>query len=308
MSALTESSSSHYIEAEGQRLHYHDAGSGPVVIMLHGGGPGAGGWSNFNRNIGPFVDVGYRTILLDCPGFNKSSPIVSADPRGLINARAVRALMDGLGIQKAHLIGNSMGGFIALRYALHAPHNVKKLALISPGGAAMDQEMLDEMRKIFHVDSHGDALEFVDRLLGHRSRLRHLFAVSVRRRLSREDLLAVLPEGSERPDDISAEKARRQFAAMLRHLLRTEDAAARFDKDVFLAVLPFTNAVGIDCVAARVAAIAECTAFESDDPLRPFRLSVRAAPVQTRPGETADALVERARRALIRPSAVIASA
>ena len=121
-------------------------------------------------------------------------------------------------------------------------------------------------------------------------------------------LQVLLPEGSERPDDISAEKARRQFAAMLRHLLRTEDAAARFDKDVFLAVLPFTNAVGIDCVAARVAAIAECTAFESDDPLRPFRLSVRAAPVQTRPGETADALVERARRALIRPSAVIASA
>lgn len=121
-------------------------------------------------------------------------------------------------------------------------------------------------------------------------------------------LQVMLPEGSERPDDVSAEKARRQFAAMLRHLLRTEDAAARFDADVFLGVLPFTNAVGIDCVAARVAAIAECTAFESDDPLRPFRLSVRAAPVQTRPGETADALIERARRCLIRPTPVIASA
>ncbi len=121
-------------------------------------------------------------------------------------------------------------------------------------------------------------------------------------------LQVLLPEGSERPDDVSAEKARRQFAAMLRHLLRTEDAAARFDQDVFLAVLPFTNTVGIDCVAARVAAIAECTAFESDDPLRPFRLSVRAAPVQTRPGETADALVERARHSLSRPRPVIASA
>jgi 2,6-dioxo-6-phenylhexa-3-enoate hydrolase len=134
MSALTESSSSHYIEAEGQRLHYHDAGSGPVVIMLHGGGPGAGGWSNFNRNIGPFVDVGYRTILLDCPGFNKSSPIVSADPRGLINARAVRALMDGLGIQKAHLIGNSMGGLSALTFALEFPDRLDRMILMGSAG------------------------------------------------------------------------------------------------------------------------------------------------------------------------------
>ena len=121
-------------------------------------------------------------------------------------------------------------------------------------------------------------------------------------------LQTVLPEGRERPDDVSAEKARRQFAAMLRHLLRTEDAAARFDEDVFLAILPFTDAVGIDCVAARVAAIAECTAFESDDPLRPFRLSIRAAPIQTRPGEVAEALVERALRSLVRPRPIIASA
>jgi two-component system, cell cycle response regulator PopA len=121
-------------------------------------------------------------------------------------------------------------------------------------------------------------------------------------------LQVMLPEGRERPDDVSAEKARRQFAAMLRHLLRTEDAAARFDEDVFLAALPFTDATGIDSVAARVAAIAECTAFEGDDPLRPFRLTVRAAPVQTRPGETAEALVERAVRSLARPHPVIASA
>ena len=95
---------------------------------------------------------------------------------------------------------------------------------------------------------------------------------------------------------------------MLRHLLRTEDAAARFDEDVFLAALPFTDATGIDSVAARVAAIAECTAFAGDDPLRPFRLTVRAGPVQTRPGETAEALVERAVRSLARPHPVIASA
>lgn len=108
----------------------------------------------------------------------------------------------------------------------------------------------------------------------------------------------LLPEGSDRPDDVSAEKARRQFAAMLRHLLRAEDAAARFETGTFIAALPFTDSFGIGCVAARISAIAECTAFESGDPLRPFRLGVRAAPVQTRPGETAEALIERAVSAL----------
>ncbi|MEA1943412.1 MAG: diguanylate cyclase [Pseudomonadota bacterium] len=121
-------------------------------------------------------------------------------------------------------------------------------------------------------------------------------------------LQIMLPEGRERPDDVSAEKARRQFAAMLRHLLRTEDAAARFSDDVFMAVLPFTDAPGIDCVASRIAAIAECTAFESEDPLHPFRLTVRAAPVPVRAGETAEALVERALRALQSPAQIVAQA
>lgn len=134
MSELTDSNTSRFVEADGQRLHYHDAGSGPAVIMLHGGGPGAGGWSNFNRNIVPFVEAGYRAILLDCPGFNKSSPIVSADPRGLINARAVRTLMDVLNIQKAHLIGNSMGGLSSLTFALEYPERLDRMILMGSAG------------------------------------------------------------------------------------------------------------------------------------------------------------------------------
>ena len=84
----------------GFKIHYNDAGQGEVVIMLHGGGPGATGWSNFNRNIGSFVDAGYRVILPDCPGFGKSDEIVSDVQRGLLNAQAVKGLMDGLGIRQ----------------------------------------------------------------------------------------------------------------------------------------------------------------------------------------------------------------
>lgn len=136
MTALTEAGTSRYADVDGLRLHYNEAGpnSGPVVILLHGGGPGAGGWSNFHRNIDALVAAGFRTLLLDCPGFNKSGPIVSADPRGLINARAVNGLMDVLAIERAHLIGNSMGGLSALTFALESPQRLDRMILMGSAG------------------------------------------------------------------------------------------------------------------------------------------------------------------------------
>ncbi|WP_421956397.1 alpha/beta fold hydrolase [Polaromonas sp.] len=116
------------------QLHYNDAGTGDVVIFLHGMGPGASGWSNFARNAQAFVDAGYRVILPDCPGFNKSDALVPEETRGLINARAVKGLMDVLGIEKAHFIGNSMGGGTALHMALDYPERMKKMVLMGPGG------------------------------------------------------------------------------------------------------------------------------------------------------------------------------
>ena len=115
-------------------LHYHDAGSGPAVIMLHGGGPGASGWSNFYRNIDHFVAQGFRVLLLDCPGFNKSDELVSDQVRPLLNARAVKGLMDGLGIAQAHLVGNSLGGATALHFALEFPERLARLVLMGPAG------------------------------------------------------------------------------------------------------------------------------------------------------------------------------
>ncbi|WP_022974991.1 alpha/beta fold hydrolase [Nevskia ramosa] len=136
MTALTEVGTSRHADVDGLRLHYNEAGpsTGPAVILLHGGGPGAGGWSNFHRNIDAFVAAGFRTLLLDCPGFNKSGPIVSADPRGLINARAVNGLMDVLGIERAHLIGNSMGGLSALTFALEYPQRLDRMILMGSAG------------------------------------------------------------------------------------------------------------------------------------------------------------------------------
>ncbi len=138
MSVLTESATSRYAKISEQGLninvHYNDAGSGDVLIMLHGGGPGASGWSNFSRNVEPLVAAGYRVILVDCPGFNKTDAVVVNESRGLVNARAVKGLMDVLGIEQAHMIGNSLGGFSTMSFALEYPQRLRKMVLMGAAG------------------------------------------------------------------------------------------------------------------------------------------------------------------------------
>jgi 2-hydroxy-6-oxonona-2,4-dienedioate hydrolase len=134
----TEASTTRFIEVHvggaTYRLHYNDIGSGDqTVVMLHGSGPGATGWANFNRNIDPFVTGGYRVLLLDCPGWGQSDTVVCTGSRSDFNAGALKGLLDGLGIDKAHLVGNSMGGHSAVAFALAHPDRVGKLVLMGGG-------------------------------------------------------------------------------------------------------------------------------------------------------------------------------
>ena len=115
------------------RLHYHDAGSGPVVVFLHGAGAGAGGWSNFSRNLGAFVDAGFRAIAIDFPGFHKSDPLIATSSRTELNADAVASLLDQLGIEGTQLVGNSLGGASAMAFALKYPTRLNKMVLMGPG-------------------------------------------------------------------------------------------------------------------------------------------------------------------------------
>ncbi|MFW0757751.1 alpha/beta fold hydrolase [Pseudomonas sp. H11T01] len=134
MSTFTEASTSKFVQTPEWNIHYNEAGEGETVIMIHGSGAGATGWANFHRNVDDFVNAGYRVILMDCPGFGKSDPLVTAEPRFVINARAVKALMDGLDIDKAHLVGNSMGGGTALGFAVASPERLDKMILMGSGG------------------------------------------------------------------------------------------------------------------------------------------------------------------------------
>jgi 4,5:9,10-diseco-3-hydroxy-5,9,17-trioxoandrosta-1(10),2-diene-4-oate hydrolase len=112
------------------------------LLMLHGGGPGASSWSNFGPALAGFATE-FRTLLVDQPGFGASDkpPVVGNYYR--FSADAVVALLDQLGIEKVHLLGNSLGGGTAMRLALSYPDRVGRLVLMGPGGLSLN---------LFHAD------------------------------------------------------------------------------------------------------------------------------------------------------------
>ncbi|GAA5164028.1 MULTISPECIES: 4,5:9,10-diseco-3-hydroxy-5,9,17-trioxoandrosta-1(10),2-diene-4-oate hydrolase [Amycolatopsis] len=124
---------------DGLRLHYHEAGAehAETVVLLHGGGPGASAWSNFGRNIPVFAKA-YRTIAVDQPGFGRSDKPTEHPQYFTHSAEAVIGLLDRLGIQKAHLVGNSLGGGTAVRLALDHPDRAGRLVLMGPGGLSVN--------------------------------------------------------------------------------------------------------------------------------------------------------------------------
>jgi 4,5:9,10-diseco-3-hydroxy-5,9,17-trioxoandrosta-1(10),2-diene-4-oate hydrolase len=117
-------------------IHYNEAGEGDqVLIALHGSGPGVSGWSNFKGNLPTFAQ-NFRTLLVDQPGFGWSDKPVIEGSTQTYCARAVKGLMDQLGIEKAHFLGNSYGGGVATKITLDYPEAVDKLVLMGPGGVA----------------------------------------------------------------------------------------------------------------------------------------------------------------------------
>jgi len=114
-------------------LFVASTGSGPTLVLLHGGGPGASGVANWTRNI-PALAEHFTLVIPDLPGYGRSTKdLDQSDPFGDL-AAAVRGLLDELDIERAHLVGNSYGGGAALRLALDRPDRVDRMVLNGPGG------------------------------------------------------------------------------------------------------------------------------------------------------------------------------
>lgn len=110
-----------------------EAGSGPVVVFLHGSGPGASGLSNFRQNVDAFVDAGYRVILPDLIGYGASSKPEGIDYTLHLFTDTIVEALKAHGVDKATFVGNSLGGGIAIQIALDHKAMVDRLVLMSPG-------------------------------------------------------------------------------------------------------------------------------------------------------------------------------
>ena len=125
---------SEFLTIEGVRLHLRDTGprNAPALILIHGFASSLQTWDAWSEAL----ETTYRVIRFDLPGFGLTGPDPTDDYSDERSIALIQALMDRLQIPKATLIGNSMGGRIAWRFAAAHPARTEKLVLISPDGFA----------------------------------------------------------------------------------------------------------------------------------------------------------------------------
>jgi 4,5:9,10-diseco-3-hydroxy-5,9,17-trioxoandrosta-1(10),2-diene-4-oate hydrolase len=139
---LTFESTSRFAEVDVDgplKLHYHEAGLGndQTVVLLHGGGPGASSWTNFSRNIAVLTRH-FQVLAVDQPGYGHSDKRAEHGQFNRYAARALKGLFDYLGLGRVPLIGNSLGGGTAVRFALDYPDRAGRLVLMGPGGLSVN--------------------------------------------------------------------------------------------------------------------------------------------------------------------------
>ena len=119
-----------YVETSAGRVYYQERGAGAPVVLLHATG-------HDHRDFDGIVDglaAGHRTIALDWPGHGRSDPIDERFGTAMAFAAVLGEVVERLGLDRAVLIGNSVGGYAAARFALERPDQVAGLVLVNTGG------------------------------------------------------------------------------------------------------------------------------------------------------------------------------
>jgi pimeloyl-ACP methyl ester carboxylesterase len=190
---------SRFVDTTAGRVHVLDAaGSGalPPLVLLHGLGATAGDQGLLLVHLKARFS---RVIALDLPGHGESADLSGRDADAFTRGtfEALDAVMTGPSV----LFGNSLGGLVAIRYALQRPERVLGLFLASPGGAPMAVADLDR----FRIDNGAQARAFVDIVLGRPRWGRGVLAWGVRRRFA-NPLVRVLLDAAVRsqlsPEDV----------------------------------------------------------------------------------------------------------
>lgn len=130
--------------------HLYRSGEGEAVLLIHGSGPGATAFSNWQHALN-VMNTRYHVLAPDLIGFGESAH-PDPPPRGIrawmrLWVDQLLGLMDELSIERAHLVGNSLGGAIALHLVMESPERFEKVVLMGPAGAPF--ELTTELDRIW---------------------------------------------------------------------------------------------------------------------------------------------------------------
>lgn len=121
------------IVIDGLDINYHDVGEGPVLLLIHGSGPGVTAWANWRLSI-PSLARHARVIAPDMAGFGYTVVHGDAVPDRALWLRQLAGLLDALDVKEVSIVGNSFGGAMALAFAREYPSRVRDLVLMGPVG------------------------------------------------------------------------------------------------------------------------------------------------------------------------------
>jgi pimeloyl-ACP methyl ester carboxylesterase len=144
-----------YVDAGGMRTHYFEAGAGHPLVLLHSGEFGGCAELSWEFNIGPLGEH-FHVLAPDWLGFGKSEKLFSFEDMQALRIRHIAAFLETLGIEKAHFIGNSMGGGQLARAAVMDPpaFPIVKMILGGAGGFAPRNESRETLNSYDGTREH----------------------------------------------------------------------------------------------------------------------------------------------------------
>ncbi|MFF1920475.1 alpha/beta fold hydrolase [Streptomyces sp. NPDC058221] len=117
---------------------------GQPLVMMHGTG---GHLETYAHNVKAFADAGYRVVVYDFPGHAGTTHAV-ADLELEHYVEHLLGLLDVVGIEKAHLTGESLGGWVAIKFAARYPDRTRKIVANTPGGTMSRPEVMEKIRTL----------------------------------------------------------------------------------------------------------------------------------------------------------------
>jgi 2-hydroxy-6-oxonona-2,4-dienedioate hydrolase len=193
----------HYVDAGGWRTRVLEAGRGEPLVLMAGTG---GHLEAYAHNVAALA-AHFHVIAYDYPGHGYTT-LATADLEIGAYVDHLAALLDVMGIERAHLNGESLGGWVAVKFAAAHPHRVGRLVLNTPGGTMARPEVMERIRSLSQAAADDPSEERV------RARLEWLMAdpASVT-----DELVAIRRAVYSRPG----------FAASMRHILCLQDPEVR---------------------------------------------------------------------------------